>query len=115
MKKQKYHYKNNHYPFYDKIYPKRYTFLLFYFTNGVETALISKNVFRTGLKKRCYILSRNLAYDKSNQHTYIYDSYNAELDATILGKIKVANITNTYSVSNDLEFDLTDKDKKNTL
>ena len=101
----------------------------------METALNTKNISRTGLQKlllkksfeltsgvRFYTinfdpanrlldwLEISLVFDKSDQHTRIFDSYNTELTSKIIGKVKVENITNTYSVVNDLEFDLTDKD-----
>lgn len=50
-----------------------------------------------------------LAYDKSDQQLTLYD---AEVAATNLGKLKIKNITNTNSISNDLAFDLTDDDHK---
>ena len=106
------------------------------FKQYLETALISKKkkTFRTDLK--IYFFSKIignkfgvqrytveftsakrqfdwleilLAYDKSDQQLTLYD---AEVAATNLGKLKIKNITNTNSISNDLAFDLTDDDHK---
>ena len=102
----------------------------------LETAFLSKKVFRMNFQslilKKSYALVRGaqshntsfeaanrqfdwleiyLVYDKNDQHNSIYDSYNAELAAKVLEKINVESITNTYSVSNNLAFDGTDKDQ----
>ena len=57
----------------------------------------------------------SLVCDKSDQHNAVYISYNDELVVKITGKVKVKSISNTYSLSNILEFDLTDKDQKHTI
>ena len=60
-------------------------------------------------------LKISLVYDKSNQHNFMYDSYNDELAAVVLGKVKVKYIPNAYSILNELKFDLADKDLKYVL
>ena len=98
----------------------------------LETALLSKKVFRTGLQKSLLKKSYELAsglqfyariFEAAQRQfdwleislvlvTTIFDSYNAELVSTVLDKVKAENITNIYNVANDLEFVLTDKDQK---
>ena len=46
-----------------------------------------------------------IVFDKTNQHTALFDRYNVELASTVLEKAQVENITNTYCVANDLEFE----------
>ena len=58
-------------------------------------------------------LEISLVYDKSNQQNLLYDNYNAELAVKILGKVKVKNITKSYSVSN--EFDVTGKNQRHLI
>ena len=60
-------------------------------------------------------LKISLVYDKSNQHNFMYDSYNDELADVVLGKVKVKYIPNAYSILNELKFDLADKDLKYVL
>ena len=93
----------------------------------LDTASLSKKVFRTSLQtsllKKSYELASGsqfytiilmlqtdnlvglIVFDKTNQHTALFDRYNVELASTVLEKAQVENITNTYCVANDLEFE----------
>ena len=42
-----------------------------------------------------------LVYDKSDKHTTIYDSYNHELAAKRIKSIKLSNLTEVYSLTNE--------------
>ena len=42
-----------------------------------------------------------LAYDKSDKHTTIYDSYNHELAAKRIKSVKLSNLTEVYSLTNE--------------
>ena len=45
----------------------------------------------------------------------IIENYNAEFESTTLRKVKVENITNTYSAANALESDLTNKGQNHQI
>ena len=97
-----------------------------------KTVLLFKKGFRTvlseSLLKKSYELSSGsqlykISFAAVNRQVdwlkislvlvgTISDSYNAELDSTVLGKVKVQNITNIHSLANDLEFDLIGKYQK---
>ena len=54
-------------------------------------------------------------YDKSFQHTTIYDSYELELALKLIKTIKFENTSATYSLTGKLSFDLEKDDDKNIL
>ena len=45
-------------------------------------------------------------YDKSDKHTTIYDSYNAEMASKIIKSVKLTNFTEIYSLKNAKKFDI---------
>ena len=45
-------------------------------------------------------------YDKSDKHTTIYDSYNAEMASKIIKSVKLTNFTEIYSLTNAKKFDI---------
>ena len=51
-------------------------------------------------------LKISLVYDKSDKHTTIYDSYNAVCAARMVKKIELSNISNAYSATNTMKFDI---------
>ena len=54
-------------------------------------------------------------YNKSFQHTTIYDSYDLELASKIIQTIKFENTSTTYSLTGKLLFDMEKEDDKNIL
>ena len=54
-------------------------------------------------------------YDKSYQHTTIYDSYDLELAAKLTKSLKFENTSTTYSLTGKLLFDLEREDDKKML
>lgn len=50
-------------------------------------------------------LEISFVFDKTNQHTTLFDRYNVELASAVLEKAQVEYITNMYCVANDLEFE----------
>ena len=54
-------------------------------------------------------------YDRSEQHQTIYDSYDLELAARNIQSITLENVTNTYSVTGTLEYNIDNKDDKHLL
>ena len=90
-----------------------------------ESAMVSENLLRTGIRKtslqKSYKLVRgaqsktitfnntfkqfpfleiSLVFDRSDHHLSIYDSYNAEVTATQIKTKKLQNASNTYSEYN---------------
>ena len=60
-------------------------------------------------------LEISIAYDKSFQHTTIYDSYDLEIASKLIKTIKFENTSTTYSLTGKLSFDLEKDDDKNIL
>ena len=54
-------------------------------------------------------------WDKSFQHTTIYDGYDLELTSKIIQTIKFENTTTTYSLTGKLLYDFEKDDDKNIL
>ena len=75
----------------------------------------SKTFNFTNAFKQFEFLEISLLWDKSEQHSTIYDSYNAEIAATHIKSIKLQNASNTYSEFNTVKFDLTDDEDKYNL
>ena len=103
------------------------------FRTYFESAMVSENVLRTGIKysayqksyqlvtgsqlrtitfnnafKRFYFLEFSLVFNRSDLS--IYDSYNVEVVATSIKKIKLQNASNTYSEFNIIKFNLEDEE-----
>ena len=53
-----------------------------------------------------------IVYDKSYQHTTIYDSYDLELAAKLIKSIKFENTSSTYSLTGKLSYDLEKEEEK---
>ena len=51
-------------------------------------------------------LEFSLAYDKSDQHATIYNSYNYELAAKTIKSIKLSNFTEIYSLTNEKKYSI---------
>ena len=54
----------------------------------------------------------SLVYDKSDQHTSVYDSCNCEIASTKIDSVKLENANNNYSLSNEIKFDLNNENYK---
>ena len=57
----------------------------------------------------------SLVYDKSNKHLTAYDSYNAECASKFIKSLEFANISDQYSSTNTLKFDLDNYLQKHLL
>ena len=57
----------------------------------------------------------SIVYDKSFQHTTIYNSYDLEIASKLIKTIKFENTSTTYSWTGKLSFDLERDDDKNIL
>ena len=107
------------------------------FRKYLEESLLSKRVLRTGIKPTPYQKSYkiytgiqsfivdfkgsykefsftevSLVYDKSNQNSSLYDSFNCEIGSIKIDSIKSENVNNNYSVSNEIKFDLNNDNNK---
>ena len=57
----------------------------------------------------------SVVYNKSYQHTTIYDSYDLEIASKVIQSIKFENTTTTYSLTGKLSYDFEKDDDKNIL
>ena len=68
-----------------------------------------------GAQRQFDWLEISIVYDKSYQHTTIYDSYDLELAAKLIKTVKFENTTRTYSLTGKLSYDLELEDEKHIL
>ena len=64
-----------------------------------------------GTNKQFSFIEISLVFDKSEQHNSVYDSYNFELAATMIGSVQLENLNNKYGEINR-KYDLTDEHDK---
>ena len=60
-------------------------------------------------------LEISLVYDKSDKHLTICDSYDAECAARIIKKIELLNISDAYSSTNMMKFNISNNTQKHLL
>ena len=77
-------------------------------TFEINTGSQSHVVDFKGTNKQFSFLEISLVYDKSEQHNSVYDSYNAELAAVLIGSVQLENLNNKYGEFNK-KYDLTDE------
>ena len=68
-----------------------------------------------GAQRQFDWLKISIIYDKSYQHSTIYDSYDLEIAAKLIKTIKFENTSTTYSLTRKLSYDLEKEDEKNIL
>ena len=68
-----------------------------------------------GAQRQFDWLEISIVYDKSFQHTTIYNSYDLEIASKLIKIIKFENTSRTYSLTGKLSFDLEKDDDKNIL
>ena len=68
-----------------------------------------------GAQRQFDWLEISVVYDKSYQHTTIYDSYDLEIASKVIQSIKFENTTTTYSLTGKLSNDFEKDDDKNIL
>ena len=68
-----------------------------------------------GAQRQFDWLEISIVYDKSFQHTTIYDSYDLEMASKLIRTIKFENTSTTYGITGKLSFDLEKDDGKNIL
>ena len=59
-----------------------------------------------GVQRQFDWLEISIVYDKSFQHTTIYNNYDLEIASKLIRTIKFENTSTTYSVTGKLSFDL---------
>ena len=60
-------------------------------------------------------LEISLVWDKSDKHSTVYDSYNAECAAKMIKSIELTNISDAYSTTNTMKFDTSNDTQKHML
>ena len=65
--------------------------------------------------RQFYWLEISLHYGKSGKHLTIYDSYNAKCAARVLKKIVLSNISDAYTTTNMMKFDISNDTQKHLL
>ena len=68
-----------------------------------------------GAQRQFDWLEISIVYDKSFQHTTIYNSYDLELASKLIKTIKFENTSMTYSLSGKLSYNLEKEEDKNIL
>ena len=106
----------------------------------LEGVILSECVLRTGIKpipyqksfefavgtesrvlnfqaanKQFFFLTISFVYDRSDQHSSVYDSYSTELAITKIKSVQLENASNTYSSFNTVKFDTSDAHDKYLL
>ena len=69
----------------------------------------------TGANKQFSLISVSLVDNKSTQHRNVCDSYNIELASKSVKAILLDNINNSYSLFNNVKFDLDEDDDQYQL
>ena len=70
-------------------------------TYGIITGADSINIDFLGSNRQLNWLDLPLVYDKSGKHATIYDSYNIELAPKTIKSVKLSNVTDIYSLTNE--------------
>ena len=66
-------------------------------------------------EKQFHWLDILLVYDKSHKHLKIYDSLNAECAARMIQNVELSNISDAYSATNAMAFDINNDNPKHLL
>ena len=81
----------------------------------INTGTQSFTCIFKGAQRQFDWLEISIVYDKSFQHTTIYNSYDLEIASKLIKIIKFENTSRTYSLTGKLSFDLEKDDDKNIL
>ena len=81
----------------------------------INTGTQSLKVNFRGLKKQIEWLEISLVFDKSDQHQTVYDSYDVELAAKYMQFLALENASTTYSLTGQLEYNVSNEDDKHWL
>ena len=75
-------------------------------TYEISTGQDSIDIDFLGANKQFHWIELSLVYNKSDQHTTIYDSYNHELAAKWIKSLRLSNFTKIYSLTNEKKYDV---------
>ena len=75
----------------------------------------SFNIDFLGANRQFDWLEISLTYDKSDKYNTICDSYNVEKDTTFIKLLELKNISEGYSLTNQMKYDVTNKTQKHLL
>ena len=81
----------------------------------VNTRTQPLNVNCRGLNKQIERIEISLVYDKSDQYQTIYDSYDVELAGKFIQALTLENASTTYSLTRQLEYNISNEDDKHWL
>ena len=84
-------------------------------TYGTNIGADSISFYFFGSNRQFHRLDLSLVYDKSDKHTTIFDSYNAELAAKTIKSVKLSNFTEIYSLTNETKYDIDNVTQKYLL
>ena len=70
-------------------------------TYEIITGTESKNIDFLGSNRQLNWLELSLVYGKSDKHATICDSYNVELAPKPIKSVKLSNVTEIYSLTNE--------------
>ena len=76
----------------------------------INTGTQSLKINFCDLNKQIEWLEISLAFDKSDQHQTIYDSYDVELAAKYMQLLTLKNASTTYSLTGQLEYNVSNED-----
>ena len=82
---------------------------------GINTWTQSLKVNFRGLNKKIEWLEISLVFDKSDQHQTVYDSYDVELATKYVQLLTLENVSRTYNLTGQLEYNVSNKDGKHWL
>ena len=80
-----------------------------------ENIRASRRLARKVCERQLDWLKIYLVYDKSDIHTTLYDSYNAKCAARMIKNIELSNISDTYSATNTMKFNINNDTQKHLL
>ena len=80
-----------------------------------ENIQASRRLARKVCERQLDWLKIYLVYDKSDIHTTLYDSYNAKCAARMIKNIELSNISDTYSATNTMKFNINNDTQKHLL
>ena len=72
----------------------------------------SFNIDFLGANRHFDWLEISLTYNKSDKHDTIYDSYDVEKAASFIKSLELENLSEAYSLTNQMKYDVTNKTQK---
>ena len=72
------------------------------------------NIEFLGSNRQFDLQELSLVFNKSDKHTSLYDSYNAELAAKYIRLVKLSNFTEIYSLTNEKKYEMDNLTQLNT-